>query len=142
MGMASYHDWEDLRAYDVNEIREWKKKSLQEDKDSYWFSVNINDNGIVSLQDLDGCKIISYWYPNFVKFLRELSVFIKGKVKFVFETGEECALIKFDDYNFSVEIGEMKYTDFSPEDLLFDREKESYLELSEELKNKIMVDKL
>jgi hypothetical protein len=69
----------------------------------------------------DDRKIISYWYNNTLNFLNFIAEYIEGEISLGFETEEERALIRFTKGKCKLAIGEMKYKNYTPNDLLENR---------------------
>ena len=118
MGMYSYHQYEDIYTDYPEEMMEWKAKRIGDEPDDYWDAVYINEKTKeVSLGDMNGWKIIGYWYPNFLKFLSELALFVEGEVCFLYETLEDMAIIHFAKGTYIIDMGEMHFTKFSQKDM-------------------------
>jgi len=112
MGMYSYIQYEDLSVYNPDELIKWIK--IREGKGScYWEAVDISKEGYISLEGLSGFKIISYWYPEFIQFLTEIALFVRGSICFLYETAEEMATIHFENGTYYIDMGEMHYTKFT-----------------------------
>jgi len=112
MGMYSYLQYEDLSSSNPEGLIEWKKKKEKEGNE-YWESIDITLNGGVSFEGLSEYKIISYWYPEFIQFLTEIALFIRGEVCFLYETAEEMATIHFENGIYYIDMGEMHFTKFT-----------------------------
>ena len=74
------------------------------------------DDDFLQEFNIDDWKIISYWYDDFVVFIRDLSAFYDGSIKLEFETGEEFAVIDFDGET-TIEVGEVQWRDLKFEDI-------------------------
>ena len=91
---------------------------------------------------MNGWKIISYWYDHLVLFLRDLAVFVEGKVYLSFETEDEGGRIEFHDGECIIHTGQMKWEEHKPEDFFahnnFDGSKKTFVPLRQELKERLL----
>jgi len=145
MGMYSYLNYENLHTDNPDGLREWIKYNNKKfGSESYWYAVKVFEGGSVSLEELDGWKIISYWYPEFLKFLRELALFIEGTISFDFETHDERAVITFENGEFSINFGTMQYEKANMEEVLnlHGEKPKGYYRISKKLKDIIMIGKI
>jgi len=112
MGMYSYTEYCDLRIKDgkKDEFLKW----LDEHED-YKEVVEIYDDNIVEI-DVDGWKIIGYWYDEFLDELEELNKFLIGTWCLIFETHEEMAIIEFGKEEVKISLGTMEFKDYKIED--------------------------
>ena len=73
------------------------KKQKNRKRHYYYTLVEINGKN-VSLEKLDGHKIISYWYEDFCSFLKDIAKYIDGLLTFEFENmSEGPAYVCFED---------------------------------------------
>ena len=108
MGMYSYTEYCDLK------IRDGKKEEFLkwlENHQDYKEAVEIFDDDSVCIE-IDGWKIIGYWYEEFLKELRELNEFLVGEWYLIYETHEEMAIIRFGDDGVKIKLGEMVFTEY------------------------------
>jgi hypothetical protein len=108
MGMYSYTEYCDLK------IKDGKKEEFLkwlENHQDYKEAVEIFDDDSVYIE-IDGWKIIGYWYEDFLKELRELNEFLEGEWCLIYETHEEMAIIKFGDDGVKIKLGEMVFTEY------------------------------
>lgn len=112
MGMYSSTLYCDLRIKDgkKKEFLDWLKKHPE-----YEEITKIDEEGNVEIK-VDGWKIISYWYENFLDELEELNQFLEGSWTLIYETYDEMAIIEFGD-KVRIRIGVMEFEDLSIEDL-------------------------
>jgi hypothetical protein len=134
MGSYSYIRQDDVHLVDADGFKEFANDIFDGKNPNYKDSNMLDGIGItkdtldnlknedqISFQDMDGWKIISYWYQDFVMFLRDLAVFVDGEVSFIFETDEEFANITFNDGDVKIKIGEVIFKDVPVMDLLMNR---------------------
>ena len=62
-------------------------------------------------------KIISYWYEEFVAFLRDIAVFIDGNVYWDFENDDESGYVEFIDGEVIINTGQMNWQQSKPDDV-------------------------
>lgn len=74
-------------------------------------------NKILDFAGFDGWKIISYWYPLFVQFLRDVAVFLKGNIELQFENNDEGGWIEFTNGECIIHTGTMDWSEFSPKEI-------------------------
>jgi len=139
MGMYSYLQYEDLHSEYPEELVKWRERKLEEG-DDYWDAIEVDENGYISFEGLSGFKIISYWYPEFIQFLTEIALFIRGQVCFLYETSEEMATIHFEDGTFYIDMGEMCFTKFTATEV--ENIHGIDVKIPEELKDLVMVGSL
>ena len=91
MGMYSYITKQDLRVRKgcLHKLRKTVEQHQHGDGWRYYESVDICANGRVKLDDLNGCKIIGYWYREFGRFLKDVGRYIRGVIAFEYENEEE-----------------------------------------------------
>jgi len=120
MGMYSYTEYCDLVIRDgkKEEFLKWLEKHPD-----YKEAVEIDEDGSVYI-NIDGWKIIGYWYEEFLKELRELNEFLKGEWCLIYETHEEMAIIKFEDDGVKIKLGQMVFTEYPIE--FFEKMNEDY----------------
>jgi hypothetical protein len=63
-------------------------------------------------------KIIGYWYPGFLMFIRDLAQFVEGEVELQYEDGRSYAKIIFKDKDCKIAHGELSYDEPEPLDLM------------------------
>ena len=87
MGMYSYITSHNIsvRPGMLGKLKQCLKKHRSKKKGYYYNLVEIKGKEI-SLEKLDGHKIISYWYEDFCKFLKDIAQYIEGEIVFEFET--------------------------------------------------------
>jgi hypothetical protein len=107
MGMYSYTEYCDLKIKDgkKEEFLKWLEKhpDYKEAVEIYGDEVNI---------EIDGWKIIGYWYEDFLKELRELNEFLEGEWCLIYETHEEMAIIQFRDDGVKIKLGTMVFEEY------------------------------
>ncbi len=128
MGDPSYVDNHDVTVNDLEGLKQYYK-DIDDGIDKYHKLKQIYKNAVTIhkrkefgdvLLDFDGLsnlKIITYWYPEFVSFLRDIAIFIEGNVELSFSDGESFAKIVFQDEECIIEIGEIEWEKYSPKDL-------------------------
>ena len=67
---------------------------------------------------MDGWKIISYWYDEFVMFLKDLALFVEGTVLLEFENTEESGWFEFSEGKCIIHTGITQWITESPESLV------------------------
>lgn len=125
MGMYSYIDECEVEIVDLEGLKEYleevrkdsRTKHLADAVTIYSHKDHPEISPVLNFEGMDGWKIISYWYEDFVQFIRDLAVFIEGNISFTYETDEEKAIIEFEDGQTTINIGVMKYEACSPEEL-------------------------
>ena len=114
MGMYSSFDYEDIKETDSEGLFDFliEIKNKDEGNDYMYqsFLENLIDGKQYSFESWDNIKLISYWYKEQVDFLDKISEYIKGFVRFVFETNEEIAIIHFEKGETTFELGNMIFT--------------------------------
>ncbi len=136
MGMYTNIMQPDVDVVDMDGLKEYLKKLKNGEypqytqKDSMFSDYNENigptyadaleldeKNKILSFQGFDNWKIISYWYDLFITFLRDIAVYLDGRVEMEYETNELGAFIDFMGGQCYINVGEMTWTKYSPEQM-------------------------
>lgn len=129
MGSPSFFEWEDIKVIDKDGLKEFRDKVLKapvypEIKEGYresfdyksykeyWDQIKPEE---FTFEAFHEWKIISYWYSEFIAFLRDIAMFIEGEVHFSFESNDQASYITFENGKAIINIGEMKYTKHTPE---------------------------
>ena len=112
-------DMDGLKDY----IRNCKEGKYSHQKDrhalkNYAKALKIKVNSFDSIKTLDfygfdGWKIISYWYDEFLVFLRDIAVFIEGQVMLEFESHDEGGGIEFHNGECIIHTGRMAWSKIS-----------------------------
>ena len=150
MGMYSYVEDAEVRIIDKQGLTEFFSK-IKNSKDGYYarYSELIDsdndgsgfkiDDNVLDCSGIDGWKIIQYWYGEFLDFLRDLAIFVEGEIHLRYETDHEYANIKFKDGECIIGIGEIEWTDYTPDTLRNDKTRN---DMHPELVSRLMVKKL
>jgi hypothetical protein len=104
----------DLKAKDVKKLRLWLKK-IKDTKEAEF--IIVEDNGTVTVE-WDGKRIISYWYPSFLIFLKNLAKYIDGEVLLDVESDTQSANIHFYNGICYIDLGIMFYRNFTVHEML------------------------
>ena len=90
MGMYSrvIHHRISVRPGMLRRLKQRLKKRRQA-KNGYYYSLVQVKGRQVSLEKLDGHKIISYWYDGFCRFLKDIARYVEGEIFLEFESTEE-----------------------------------------------------
>jgi hypothetical protein len=92
-------------------------KKHSDRKESYYHSLVEIKGKKVSLEKLDGHKIISYWYEDFCRFLKDIAQYIDGLIVFEFESDAEGpAYLWFEDGKVKIRLA--TWTEYTPEELI------------------------
>jgi len=120
MGMASYYNYGEVEIVNEDGLKEFLIAAERSDLYRHYVDALEVDykNKTISFEGFDGWKIISYWYPQLLVFLRGLAIFVEGFVMFTFESGDERARIKFEDAEVIIDLGTMNYVDVKLEELM------------------------
>ena len=133
-------------------LKDLKGKKLPEyvQKNKIYASAGGNDGpefaGIITLDEknktadfkgMDGWKIISYWYPLFVQFMRDVAVFVEGEILLDFESNEEGGWIEFTKGKCIIHTSQMIWQESSPEEI-----RPEISKLSKKLKQRLMARKV
>lgn len=108
--MYTYIDGDDVEIIDKNGLKKYLKE-CKEKKISYGDShegVEIIDDQL-DFSRMNGWKIISYWYDDFVAFLRDIAVFVNGDVYMRFENQDQGGHIEFQDGECIIHWGVMNW---------------------------------
>lgn len=128
MGSYSYLKNEEIFCSDIKGLKYLKEYNVK-NKIPYWeileikkcskgFNANaLHWNYSVSFDKFDGLKIITYWYEDFLIFLRDVAQFLEGHVNFVFENDEKCARLEFEDGKVKIFLGSVQWRENTPESL-------------------------
>lgn len=141
MGMYSYFQDESINVLDAPMLAKWLESALavadkrygdyldylavetkegERKKDSVDFLELVSkiDNKDICLtfRNFDDMKIISYWYPEFSAFLRDIAVFVDGEVYWDFENHDEAGYVEFADGNAIIHFGHMSWNKVGVED--------------------------
>ena len=120
--MGSYTDVVDSNVEIINldglkkflkNIKDGKYKEYKDNE--YVDAIKINGKEL-DFNGIDGWKIISYWYDEFVMFLRDLAPFVDGRVDLQFENNEEAGYFEFNDGICTIHTGNMNWSENSPEE--------------------------
>lgn len=87
----------------------WVKTEFQCDNNSE--KLTMEDDFLAEELDIDGWKIIQYWYDAFVTMIDDLSAFIEGHILLEAETEDEQAVITFQKSGVHIRIGTMKWSE-------------------------------
>jgi len=100
----------------LGKLKECLKKHRNRKKHYYYSLVEINGKK-VSLEKLDGHKIISYWYDDFCKFLKDIAQYINGQIVFAFESDAEGpAYVCFEDGKVKIHLP--VWHELTPDDII------------------------
>jgi len=92
------------------------KKQRNRKRHYYYSLVEINGKN-VSLEKLDGHKIISYWCDDFCGFLKDIAKYIEGQIVFAFESDAEGpAYVCFKDGKVKIHLP--VWHELTPDDLI------------------------
>jgi hypothetical protein len=100
----------------LGKLKQCLKKRRSKKKGYYYNLVEIKGKE-VSLEQLDGHKIISYWYDDFCRFLKDMAKYIEGLIIFEFETmAEGPAYMCFEDGKVKIHLP--VWHELTPDDLI------------------------
>ena len=92
-------------------------KKHRSKKKGYYYNLVEIDGKEVSLEKLDGHKIISYWYEDFCRFLKDIAKYIDGLLIFEFETmSEGPAYVCFEDSKVNIHLP--VWYEYTPDELI------------------------
>ena len=114
-------------------LRGYKNKSEAE-------FIQINDDGTVTVE-WDGKRIISYWYQDFILFLKDLAKYVEGEILLEVESDTQSAIIHFNNGYCYIEIGIMYYKNFTVHEMLELLSSSSTFNCDEIIKNRISIRK-
>jgi hypothetical protein len=121
VGSYSYFNYDDITIRDMEGLKRFMAEYKKHD---VVIALELDEeNETLSFEGMDGWKIISYWYPEFVHMLQMLACFIDGEVHWTFETPDEAAFVRFDDCKLTIHCGDMNYKEFTAEQMIGNREK-------------------
>lgn len=70
--------------------------------------------------DIDGHKVIDYWYDEFVTLMRDLSAFVEGNITMTSETGDSRAEIIFEEGKTEIRVGIINWEGLYIEDAIYE----------------------
>ncbi|MBW2970822.1 hypothetical protein KY320_01530 [Candidatus Woesearchaeota archaeon] len=127
MGMYSYFvDEEDIEIKDLeglkNFLKVWKDKY---GKEKWWWKIYEEDSLLVecgketnfTFESWTEMKLISYWYTPNTVFLHCLGKYLKGYVRWNFETDDEAGWVEFTDKGTVIHSGQMMWSTWDPLDV-------------------------
>jgi len=150
MGMATYIDHQDIEVVDKEGLEEFLKKARNGEYPSYKNNpqaiqyaktIEYKDGGL-NFYLFDEWKIISYWYDEFVMFLRDIAIFIEGQVVLEFENESEAGHILFENGECIITVGIMQYTKYSPEKLALKKDGTTIPPYEPELRKRLIARRL
>ena len=108
MGMYSRLDYEDIEVKDYEGLKHFLLEFAEiTGNDSYLDLIKQDDKTFSFWGLYDDTKLIGYWYDEDVLLFRNISKYIEGKVRWIYETDEQMAIIRFENGKTTFEIGEM-----------------------------------
>jgi len=119
MGMYTTVECCDLELRKGVKLKEFETFLKQKIEGDYNTEITIDTDGHISY-DFER-KVISYWYPETVRWFMRLALWVEGELVLRFENDSEGATIHFKDSIATFEIGQMKYINYTAENLLKDR---------------------
>ncbi len=139
--MYSFFDYEDIEITDLEGLKEffkiWEEEYPDSLKEKDMLSCNSKGKSYISFEEWDNIKLISYYYPEDLIFLKGIAKYIEGTVSWTFETKDEAGEVKFKNGECIIEAGRMDWKSYKPEEL---GSKE--LKLKPKLKRLLMIDNL
>jgi len=100
----------------LGKLKQYLEKHRDGKKGYYYSLVEIKGKE-VSLEKLDGHKIISYWYDDFCRFLKDMAKYIEGLIVFEFETmAEGPAYVCFEDSKVNIHLP--VWYEYTPDELI------------------------
>jgi len=116
----------------LGKLKQCLKKHRGRKKGYLYSLVEIKGKRIL-LKKLDGHKIISYWYDDFCRFLKDMAKYIEGLIIFEFETmAEGPAYVCFEDGKVKIHLP--VWHELTPDDLIRAR-RERKRELNKQYKS-------
>ena len=110
------HHYISVRSGMLGKLKQCLKKRRSKKKGYYYNLVEINGKK-VSLEKLDGHKIISYWYEDFCRFLKDIAKYIDGVLIFEFENmSEGPAYVCFEDSKVNIHL--LVWYEYTPDELI------------------------
>ena len=108
--MYSRLDYEDIKVKDYENLKDFLLE-LDEisGSDTYIQLINQDDKSFSFYNLFDDTKLIGYWYDEDILFFRNVSKYIEGEAKWIYETDEQMVIIKFENGKTTFELGEMSF---------------------------------
>ena len=117
MGTPSYVEQAEVRVL-PGKSEELKKLLEQKKAEAYYDLIKVRGEKL-SFRGLNGCKIISYWYKDFCRFLKDIAGFVEGWVLLHCADPEEgSARLVFKDGKVGIEICCREWETYTPDDLI------------------------
>jgi hypothetical protein len=104
----------DLKAKDVDKLKHWLEKNQNKNETNF---ISVDDDGSVTV-DWNGKRIISYWYTDFLIFLKNFAKFIDGEVLLYVESDTQSAIVHFYNGICYIDLGIMFYRNFTVHEML------------------------
>jgi len=121
MGTKSYVDYCAVQVI-PGKLKALKNLLKQKGHEQYHDLVEVRGSE-VSFQGLDGCKIITYWYDGFYRFLKKMARFVIGRVELSTSCpGDEIARIAFKDGQALIELFWGEWEIYRPDDFIRGKE--------------------
>jgi len=123
----------------LGKLKKCLGKKHRDRKRHYYYSLVEINGKRVSLEKLDGHKIISYWCDDFCRFLKDIAKYIEGLIIFEFETMTEGpAYVCFEDGKVKIHLP--VWHELTPDDLIRarrERKKESNKQYKSETRARV-----
>ena len=109
-GMYSRLDWEEVDVTDWDGLKTYLKEfeALTEQED-YVKMLDKKNKTIDFGSRYGDVKLIGYWYDEDILFFRNISKYVEGHIKWIYETDEEQATITFKNGKTTFEIGKVEF---------------------------------
>lgn len=154
MGDPSFFDWEDVEIKDLDGLKKYLAdlkagkydgRTPTKPEKGCGETVEISKDGTtLSFEGMDDWKIISYWYENFVCFMRDVAIFIEGEVHWTFQNNDLGGYVEFRDGELTIHCGEMQWSEYTAEEMCEPQKgfRKGIDELPEELKLRLAARKI
>ena len=101
----------------LGKLKKCLGKKHRDRKRHYYYSLVEINGKKVSLEKLDGHKIISYWCDDFCRFLKDIAKYIEGLIVFEFETmAEGPAYVCFEGSKVNIHLP--VWHEYTPDELI------------------------
>jgi hypothetical protein len=117
MGMRSYLDNYEVKIINLEGLKQYIEFVKEQNKPDDWLDCIEIEGDYLRFEGIDEHKIISYWYTEFVEFLRDLAIYVEGYVNLTFENNAEGGWFEFREGLCTIHAGNMEWTKFTPEEM-------------------------
>lgn len=145
MGSYSYFGDENIEVKDLEGLKKflkiWKKE-YGGDGENYNIVKKRDGKEIVTFEDWNEIKLISYYYDRQLLFFKLVAQYIEGNVSWEFESKEEAGDIEFKDGECLINTGQMNWTTWKPDESMGVGEHRKDFKIPDTLKKLMIINSL